>query len=114
MGAQQQQQENEDHKIKHYPLAVKMMFNFHAESNAPTILKAMKKELLLAQNVQDDGASLLKKDEVEEISPHPNIVKIYTAFTDMVPSSKRIVSMCIPNYIFFQFLFDLGIYYYIN
>ena len=92
MGAQQQQQENEDHKIKHYPLAVKMMFNFHAESNAPTILKAMKKELLLAQNVQDDG---LKKDEVEEISPHPNIVKIYTAFTDMVPSSKRIVSMCI-------------------
>jgi serine/threonine protein kinase len=86
MGAQQQQQENEDHKIKHYPLAVKMMFNFHAESNAPTILKAMKKELLLAQNVQDDGASLLKKDEVEEISPHPNIVKIYTAFTDMVPS----------------------------
>ena len=95
---QQQQQENEDHKIKH-PLAVKMMFNFHAESNAPTILKAMKKEILLAQNVQD-GASLLKKDEVEEISPHPNIVKIYTAFTDMVPSSKRIASMCITIFFF--------------
>ena len=74
-----------------------MMFNFHAESNAPTILKAMKKELLLAQNVQDDG---LKKDEVEEISPHPNIVKIYTAFTDMVPSSKRIASMCITIFFF--------------
>ena len=61
--------------------------NFHAESNAPTILKAMQKETLIAQNIQvdNDAKSFFNKDQIQ-ISPHPNIVKIYTAFTDMVPA----------------------------
>ena len=71
-------------------LAKRIIFclqNFHAESNAPTILKAMQKETLIAQNIQvdNDAKSFFNKDQIQ-ISPHPNIVKIYTAFTDMVPA----------------------------
>lgn len=39
-----------------FPLAIKMMFNYEAESNAPTILRAMCKEILPAQSVQFDEA----------------------------------------------------------
>lgn len=38
LGGQPKQQQND-----YYPIAIKMMFNFHAESNAQTILKAMQK-----------------------------------------------------------------------
>lgn len=39
-----------------FPLAIKMMFNYEAESNAPAILKAMYKEILPARSVQLDPA----------------------------------------------------------
>lgn len=70
-----------------HPLAVKMMFNFHAESNAQTILRAMKKETIVAQSLNKDNSAqwLLKGDDQICISPHPNIVKMYTAFVDDVP-----------------------------
>ena len=47
----------------------------------------MQKETLIAQNIQvdNDAKSFFNKDQIQ-ISPHPNIVKIYTAFTDMVPA----------------------------
>ena len=45
-------------EIQHneFPLAIKLMFNYEAESNAPAILKAMYKEILPAQSVQLDPA----------------------------------------------------------
>ena len=62
-----------------YPLAMKMMFNFHAESNAQVILKAMQKETVIAENV----SSLESLKPI--VTPHPNIVKMYTAFPDYIP-----------------------------
>ena len=59
---------------------MKMMFNFHAESNAQAILKSMQKETIVAQNVVD-----LPKSSDAKITPHPNIVKMYTAFSDYIP-----------------------------
>ena len=43
--------EDDSDKIN-YPLAVKMMFNYEAESNAPAILSAMYKELVPAKTLQ--------------------------------------------------------------
>ncbi|CAL4131144.1 unnamed protein product, partial [Meganyctiphanes norvegica] len=40
-----------------YPLAVKMMFNYEAESNAPAILRAMYKEMIPSTDIQLDEAS---------------------------------------------------------
>ena len=64
------------------PLAMKMMFNFHAESNAQAILKSMQKETIVSQNIAD----LPKSSNAIKITPHPNIVKMYTAFSDYIPS----------------------------
>ena len=62
-----------------------MAVNF--TGNAPTILKAMQKEVLVAQNVQDclEDESIISKDEAK-VSPHPNIVQVYTAFIDRIPA----------------------------
>merc|ERR1712241_879357 len=69
-----------DTEANENPLAMKMMFNFHAESNAQAILKSMQKETIVAQNVVD-----LPKSSDVKITPHPNIVKMYTAFSDYIP-----------------------------
>lgn len=72
-----------------YPLAIKMMFNFHAESNALTILKAMHRETVVAQTTHlPEEMSDFYGDEGRQTSPlpaHPNIVDMYTVFTDHVP-----------------------------
>jgi len=70
-----------DTEANDHPLAMKMMFNFHAESNAQAILKSMQKETIVAQNVVD----LPKSTSDVKITPHPNIVKMYTAFSDYIP-----------------------------
>merc|ERR1711971_547704 len=70
-----------DTEANDHPLAMKMMFNFHAESNAQAILKSMQKETIVAQNVVD----LPKSSSDVKITPHPNIVKMYTAFSDYIP-----------------------------
>ncbi|XP_063862649.1 serine/threonine-protein kinase Pink1, mitochondrial-like isoform X2 [Scylla paramamosain] len=72
-----------------FPLAIKMMFNYEAESNAPAILKAMYKEILPARSVQLDPA----QQEWQErlcgprvcLPPHPNIVDMPCVFVDRVP-----------------------------
>ena len=69
-------------EVKEYPLAMKMMFNFHAESNAQAILKSMQKETIVAHEIIAD----LPKSSDIKITPHPNIVKMYTAFSDYIPS----------------------------
>ena len=65
------------------PLAMKMMFNFHAESNAQVIFKAMKKETIVAQEISCDG---FRNSDEPKISAHPNIVKMHLAFSDYVPA----------------------------
>lgn len=72
---------NEDHQ--EHPLAMKMMFNFHAESNALVILKAMQKETIIAQNVS--GLDNLGSKPIT-VSPHPNIAQMYLAFPDVIPT----------------------------
>ena len=37
---------NSEEKEETFPLAIKMMFNYHAESNALTILRAMQVDIL--------------------------------------------------------------------
>ncbi|XP_023345102.1 serine/threonine-protein kinase PINK1, mitochondrial [Eurytemora carolleeae] len=54
-------------------LAVKMMFNYHAESNALTILRAMQR------------LSVFFPGESVRLPAHPNIVEILTVFADRIP-----------------------------
>eukprot|EP00092_Neocalanus_flemingeri_P022378 GFUD01024271.1.p1 GENE.GFUD01024271.1~~GFUD01024271.1.p1 ORF type:complete len:615 (+),score=218.57 GFUD01024271.1:159-2003(+) len=72
-----------------FPLAVKMMFNFHAESNAFTILRCMHRETVPARSVQvpaemDSLYNSLDCDQVK-VGAHPNIVEMVTVFADQVP-----------------------------
>ena len=57
------------------------MFNFHAESNAQVIFKAMKKEIIVADQIACPGLD----QDIPKIGPHPNIVKMHLAFSDYVP-----------------------------
>lgn len=50
------EEETEGVETQEFPLAIKMMFNYEAESNAPAILRAMCKETLPARSVQLDEA----------------------------------------------------------
>eukprot|EP00090_Calanus_glacialis_P017369 TRINITY_DN27057_c0_g1_i6.p1 TRINITY_DN27057_c0_g1~~TRINITY_DN27057_c0_g1_i6.p1 ORF type:complete len:608 (+),score=230.42 TRINITY_DN27057_c0_g1_i6:140-1963(+) len=72
-----------------FPLAVKMMFNYHAESNAFTILRAMHRETVPARSVHVPGEmdSLYTSLDTDQIKlmAHPNIVEMVTVFADQVP-----------------------------
>lgn len=72
-----------------FPLAIKMMFNYEAESNAPAILKAMYKEILPARSVQLDPAQQQWQERLCGpricLPPHPNIVDMPCVFVDRVP-----------------------------
>jgi len=73
-----------------FPLAIKMMFNYHAESNAFTILRAMHRETVPARSVHvppemDSLYSSLDCDQIK-VLPHPNIVEMVTVFADQVPA----------------------------
>lgn len=46
-----------DSSLENYPLALKMMFNYETESNAPAILTAMYRELLPARVIHFDDSS---------------------------------------------------------
>jgi len=72
-----------------FPFAIKMMFNYHAESNAFTILRAMHRETVPARSVHvpdevDDLYTTLDNDQ-SKVSAHPNIVEMVTVFADQVP-----------------------------
>ena len=54
-----------DETLKEYPLAIKMMFNYDAESNFSAIYKAMHKEVLPANYLQiSEGFMEWKKRSV--------------------------------------------------
>ena len=79
----------------HFPLAIKMMFNYDAESNATTILRAMQRETVPARSVRLAGTSV-GQEEVTRLAPHPNIVQMVAVFADQVPHVPGDISMYGP------------------
>ena len=76
-----------------FPLAVKMMFNYDAESNATSILRSMQRETVPARCVtMSDVTSDLAFDMIH-LEPHPNIVNMVTVFADQVPHLPGDISM---------------------
>lgn len=79
----------EEGEADDYPLAIKMMFNYHAESNALIILRAMQRETVAARSVslpeELTSAAAGCIGEMVRVPPHPNIVEIITVFADKVP-----------------------------
>jgi len=72
-----------------FPLAIKMMFNYHAESNAFTILRAMQRETVPSRSTSmpDEMEFLYHSLDANKatVRPHPNIVDMVTVFADQVP-----------------------------
>lgn len=79
----------DENSIKDYPLALKMMFNYDVQSNSIAILKAMCREIVPAGSVLNSDAQrnyeydFLKMNRY--LPPHPNIVQIFSVFSDFVP-----------------------------
>ncbi|KAL0128784.1 hypothetical protein PUN28_003880 [Cardiocondyla obscurior] len=73
-----------------FPLAIKMMFNYDAESNAVAILKAMHKETVPARKCYGNDNLAIWEQKLAEnkimLPPHPNIVAMYYVFTDKIPA----------------------------
>ena len=76
--------------LSEFPLALKMMFNYDAESNATAILKSMYKETVPAlKRYKNDELGYWEQKLFENnvsLPPHPNIVAMYSVFADRVPS----------------------------
>lgn len=72
-----------------FPMAIKMMFNYDAESNAMSILRAMYRETVPAQmfftNEELSPWEKSMSDRKKPLPPHPNIVQMYCVFADRVP-----------------------------
>lgn len=72
-----------------FPLALKMMFNYDAESNAAAILRAMYKETVPARkHGSNEFASWDRKlaEMKMTLPPHPNVVAMYYVFADRIPA----------------------------
>lgn len=76
-------------KVSTFPLAIKMMFNYDAESNATSILRSMYRETVPArkyyQNEELANWEQVMVDNKRVLPPHPNIVAMYYVFADRVP-----------------------------
>ena len=72
-----------------FPLAIKMMFNYDAESNATSILRAMYRETVPARKYyrSEDLPSWEQRmaENKKALPPHANIVAMYYVFADRVP-----------------------------
>ncbi|XP_071451935.1 serine/threonine-protein kinase Pink1, mitochondrial-like [Hetaerina americana] len=72
-----------------FPLALKMMFNYDAESNALSILRAMHRETVPAQyyiaHEELSGWEKSMQDRTKALPPHPNVVDMQYVFADQVP-----------------------------
>ena len=83
-----------------FPLAIKMMFNYHAESNALTILRSMQRETVPAQTIHVPASvsDLYKRlsSDLIQLAPHPNIVEMVTVFADQVPHLEGDISLYGP------------------
>ncbi|XP_006883635.1 PREDICTED: serine/threonine-protein kinase PINK1, mitochondrial [Elephantulus edwardii] len=73
-----------------FPLAIKMMWNISAGSSNEAILSTMSQELVPASRVAlagEYGAITYRKSKggVKQLAPHPNIIRVFRAFTSSVP-----------------------------
>lgn len=82
--------DNKTQDTSAFPLAIKMMFNYDAESNAIAILRSMHRETVPARSrsQSDELAEWEQRmiDSRNTLPPHPNIVAMYYVFTDRVPA----------------------------
>ncbi|KZC11387.1 Serine/threonine-protein kinase PINK1, mitochondrial [Dufourea novaeangliae] len=82
--------DNKTTDITAFPLALKMMFNYDAESNALSILRAMYRETVPARKHLNNEElvewEIKMAERKAELPPHPNIVAVYYAFADRVPA----------------------------
>ncbi|GLH13594.1 RAC serine/threonine-protein kinase [Gryllus bimaculatus] len=78
-----------DLDISTYPFAIKMMFNYDAESNATSILRAMYRETVPARwhytNEELNSWEQSLSDRKLPLPPHPNVVEMHCVFADRVP-----------------------------
>lgn len=86
-----------------FPLAVKMMFNYDAESNASAILRAMYRETVPARKHYGNDELAIWEQRLAEntvtLPSHPNIVAMYYVFADripMLPGSWRMYPDALP------------------
>ncbi|XP_026916010.2 serine/threonine-protein kinase PINK1, mitochondrial [Acinonyx jubatus] len=73
-----------------FPLAIKMMWNISAGSSSEAILNTMSQELVPASRVAlagEYGAVTYRKSKgsPKQLAPHPNIIRVFRAFTSSVP-----------------------------
>lgn len=92
-----------------YPLAIKMMFNYDVQSNAMSILQAMYRETLPARRYTNKtnltGWEMELMNRKVSLSPHPNIVTMFSVFTDYIPDlagSRGLYPAALPPRIFSQ------------
>lgn len=89
--------------INLFPLAMKMMFNYDAESNAIAILRSMYRETVPARKIYKDEELADWEQRMAEnkavLPAHPNIVAMYCVFTDRfpaIPGSLRMYPDALP------------------
>ncbi|XP_075407718.1 serine/threonine-protein kinase PINK1, mitochondrial isoform X2 [Tenrec ecaudatus] len=73
-----------------FPLAIKMMWNISAGSSSEAILNTMSQELVPASRAALAGAYgavpyRRAKGGPKQLAPHPNIIRVFRAFTSSVP-----------------------------
>ncbi|XP_036208994.1 serine/threonine-protein kinase PINK1, mitochondrial isoform X2 [Myotis myotis] len=73
-----------------FPLAIKMMWNIRAGSSSEAIFRTMSKELVPASRVAlageyGDITYRKSKGGPKQLAPHPNIIRVFRAFTSSVP-----------------------------
>ncbi|RZC35857.1 serine/threonine-protein kinase PINK1, mitochondrial [Asbolus verrucosus] len=81
-----------------HPFALKMMFNYDIQSNSMEILKAMYRETVPARlyfnnhDVNDWEVELSNRRK--QLPPHPNIVAIFSVFTDHIEEFEDSKDLC--------------------
>ncbi|XP_004377226.1 serine/threonine-protein kinase PINK1, mitochondrial [Trichechus manatus latirostris] len=73
-----------------FPLAIKMMWNISAGSSSEAILSTMSQELVPASRAAlagEYGAVTYRRSKggLKQLAPHPNIIRVFRAFTSSVP-----------------------------
>ncbi|XP_037684239.1 serine/threonine-protein kinase PINK1, mitochondrial [Choloepus didactylus] len=73
-----------------FPFAIKMMWNISAGSSSEAIFSTMSQELVPASQVAlagEYGAVTYRKSKcsLKQLVPHPNIIRVFRAFTSSVP-----------------------------
>jgi len=90
-----------------YPLAVKMMFNYEAESNATAIINAMHREITPAvkRGIPQELVDMGDGRRACQLPPHPNIVQTQLAFVDQVPDLDKAMALypdALPRWVSFE------------